>query len=38
LWTRSGPPRGEAQAAKAVGDELETPKANGFTKGEVIAR
>jgi hypothetical protein len=27
------PPGGEAQAAKAVGDELEAPKANGFAEG-----
>jgi hypothetical protein len=28
------PPVGEGQAAKAVGDELKAPKANGFTEGE----
>jgi hypothetical protein len=29
------PPRGgEAQAAKAVGDELEATKVNNFTEGE----
>jgi hypothetical protein len=29
---------GEAQAAEVVDDELKVPKANGFTKGESIAR
>jgi hypothetical protein len=28
----------EAQAVEAVGDELETPKVNGFDEGEAIAR
>jgi hypothetical protein len=28
------PPGGEAQVAKAVGDELEAPKVNGFVEGE----
>jgi hypothetical protein len=32
------PPRGEAQAAEVVGDELETPKSNGFTEGEATSR
>jgi hypothetical protein len=31
------PPRGEAQAAEVVSDELEVPKANGFAKGESTA-
>jgi hypothetical protein len=31
-------PRGKDQAAEAVGDELETPKANGFTEGEATAQ
>jgi hypothetical protein len=29
---------GESQAAEAVGDELEAPKANGFAEGEAITR
>jgi hypothetical protein len=28
------PPRREAQAVKAFGDELKSPKANGFAEGE----
>jgi hypothetical protein len=28
------PPRGQAQAVEAIGDEHETPKVNGFTEGE----
>jgi hypothetical protein len=28
------PPGGEAQAAKAVDNELKAPKENGFTEGE----
>jgi hypothetical protein len=27
-----------AQAAEVVGDELKTPKVNGFAEGEAIAR
>jgi hypothetical protein len=38
-WAHEGgtwvaPPGGEAQAAEVVNDELEVPKANGFTEGE----
>jgi hypothetical protein len=38
-WAHEGgvwvtPPRGEAQDAELVGDELEAPKANSFTDGE----
>jgi hypothetical protein len=28
------PPRREAQVVKAFGDELKSPKANGFAEGE----
>jgi hypothetical protein len=31
------PRGGEAQSAELVGDELDTPKADGFTEGENIA-
>jgi hypothetical protein len=30
------PKRGEAQAAELVGDELEIPEADGFTKGKTL--
>jgi hypothetical protein len=30
-------PGRDSQAAKVVSDELQTPKANGFTKGEATA-
>jgi hypothetical protein len=36
IWTI--PPGREAQATKAVGDELEAPKANGLNKGEATTR
>jgi hypothetical protein len=32
------PPRGEAQAAEVVGDELKVPKVNYFAKGESTTR
>jgi hypothetical protein len=31
------PPGREAQATKVVGDELKTPKVNGFVEGKAIA-
>jgi hypothetical protein len=42
LWvelmnTFVAPPRGEAQAAKVVSDELEVPKVNSFFEGESTA-
>jgi hypothetical protein len=36
IWTV--PPGREPQAAEAVDDELEAPKANGFVEGEAILR
>jgi hypothetical protein len=42
-WARESgacvaPPRGEAQSAELVDDELKVPNANGFTEGESTAR
>jgi hypothetical protein len=41
-WAHEGdvwviPPGREAQATKVVGDELKTPKVNGFVEGKAIA-
>jgi hypothetical protein len=35
---KSPPPRGEAQATKAVNDEHEAPKVNSFIEGEATTR
>jgi hypothetical protein len=35
--TRAVPKGAEAQAAKLVGDELETPKEDGFIEGKNFA-
>jgi hypothetical protein len=35
---RALPKGGEAQATKWVGDELETPEADGFAEGQTFTR
>jgi hypothetical protein len=37
LLGEAAPPRGEAQAAEVVSNELKAPKTNGFTEGEATA-